>query len=878
MDKAVEKSLSVNKTMLQKVLQPATATSLMKTTTSSDTRYPCDNDSPPTSHQRLVIDETLSAESESVILKKEPNGTTSPNQINHQIQIAKLSNGASTAAAVQPAPSRQMMCVSSTSNQVDKCDRATGDVNDMIASIAATITASSETINNTFQHPSQLISIERIDSKSQRCVIVDSTDEKETQQYKHEQQKERALHNRDNNTNCDDALLRDVPWTMTQHKTFVAAIFEVGLKTCSPSVIMENMRLQPRYITRERTKSHLQKYRITKDRNKDDFMSEYSEFMNKTEALKKQYLQETQKEAIPKVILSQVLDGKKTTKLIGGQAAALLSFLVLNNCSTDHGPDQIPFQGIKTPFPNLTEAEKQSSLGASLLYIKGLLHNMTDVLLKERHGIANIPISNSEEYDSSSYEDEDYSDFEEDERKPAALSNPIRKSSPVEADTSISQNRPGKIPHHRPYSYLRPYHGSPRRQYQQQPFAGQGPPGFHPPFPPFAFGGPQRPMQPHHGLFPTHRPLFSHGPFGHQPPPPHPMNHYPAGTPQNVPYAGPSDAPYRAYPNQVVHDQQRHNDAAFPSHFSNIEEPYHDMPEQESYGRNFDPVRSKAQESGQDWVANKNGTYHEKWRHNYDNDTDHPEDMFLGEKRNRAFAGDPTLFASPLVAERRRKRRRDNRVPSLDISVEIDEDRGIPGASKVASPFHGRHSPVRPRSKRADRLLSNSDGYDSRSGTTTRAARRGQSTYFLKSPHKEGKEVVNLKSHRVGSIDILEPPLQKTPQSSTRHPDKNLSPDIFFSGEPHLSPEEMSMVSKMSHDHDGHPLVWEPLAIDVHEHLLDQDRFHPPSGDDESKESRTKEARTTKSENQQIHNASSDSYMSTTKREFFFPERRGDVN
>ena len=98
---------------------------------------------------------------------------------------------------------------------------------------------------------------------------------------------------------------------------------------------------------------------------------------------------------------------KSEQRLLIHQTAALLSFSVLHNCSTDHGPDQIPFQGTKTTFPTLTEEEKQTSLGASLLFIKGLLHNMTDVLLKERHGLSNVPNSNVDEYDTSSSSEED---------------------------------------------------------------------------------------------------------------------------------------------------------------------------------------------------------------------------------------------------------------------------------------------------------------------------------------------------------------------------------------------------------------------------------------------------------------------------------------
>jgi hypothetical protein len=112
----------------------------------------------------------------------------------------------------------------------------------------------------------------------------------------------------------------------------------------------------------------------------------------------------------------------------------------------------------------------------------------------------------------------------------------------------------------------------------------------------------------------------------------------------------------------------------------------------------------------------------------------------------------------------------------------------------------------------------------------------------------------------------MEPTPQKMSQSCTQQPDKALSPEMFFSGEPHLSPDEMSMVSKASHD--GHPLVWEPLAIDMHEHFLAQDYYHTSSGFDHSKESPIKVTRTTKSDKHQIRNDSLDTPAS--KRGIFY--------
>jgi len=102
------------------------------------------------------------------------------------------------------------------------------------------------------------------------------------------------------------------------------------------------------------------------------------------------------KEPTPKAILSTALEGKKPSKLMGGKAAALLSYSVLNGFSTTHGPDQLQYKAAKfSELPRMTEEEKRSSVGASLLQVKSLIDNMTDVLLKTRHGIKAFPLLGS---------------------------------------------------------------------------------------------------------------------------------------------------------------------------------------------------------------------------------------------------------------------------------------------------------------------------------------------------------------------------------------------------------------------------------------------------------------------------------------------------
>jgi SHAQKYF class myb-like DNA-binding protein len=175
-------------------------------------------------------------------------------------------------------------------------------------------------------------------------------------------------------------------WKIDEHQAFVAAVFEIGLMSCSPSVIMENMISLPPYITRERTKSHLQKFRKAKDENKEHFLKEYDEFFKTAEEIKTATT--SSKGAVaPRedAILSSVIGGRNSNELVGGDAAAILSYSIINNCQhTTPDPTKLPFRGASASFPTLTETEKDSELGASLLYVKGLLSHMTEHLLTTR--------------------------------------------------------------------------------------------------------------------------------------------------------------------------------------------------------------------------------------------------------------------------------------------------------------------------------------------------------------------------------------------------------------------------------------------------------------------------------------------------------------
>lgn len=361
-------------------------------------------------------------------------------------------------------------------------------------------------------------------------------------------------------------IKKPLSWTLDQHRAFAAAIFEIGLKNCSPSIIMENMRKQPRYITRERTKSHLQKYRQTKQRSKGEFLKEFDAFFESTEEAKVLLNSNSsnknleRKEPFTKAILTTALEGKKPSKLLGGKAAALLSYSVFNGFSTSHGPDQLQYKAAKlTEFPSLTEEEKRSSVGASLLQVKTLIDNMTDVLLKTRHGIKPFPVGKSVTGDdesvssSSCSSDEGYSDEEDDAMEGGGRvdKNLMGKGGSKDQDpTAVPPAVPkpgGMFPMGAvPGAPTNPLYRPPPTAYPA-PFPAQGAPpppvptGFPPPqypqaHPPF-YGGAHPP--PH--LQPGAAPTFG-APAGF-----HPQMHYPQD-PRINPYQQPPPTQVGPYP------------------------------------------------------------------------------------------------------------------------------------------------------------------------------------------------------------------------------------------------------------------------------------------------------------------------------------------
>ena len=191
-------------------------------------------------------------------------------------------------------------------------------------------------------------------------------------------------------------------WNEEEHRAFVAAIYDVGMKHASPAVILENMRTRPTSITSERVKSHLQKYRLNRGKGKEEFLSGYDSWMTKALGLANKSEAGTNKMVPPEFIF----DMMSSTLPIPWDLAAYLSYSVLteNRTSTDtekdgnnskakeqsrplveaHDDYLKHFTGAPITFPRLSEKEKKSTLGKGMCYVMALFVNMTEHLSKLR--------------------------------------------------------------------------------------------------------------------------------------------------------------------------------------------------------------------------------------------------------------------------------------------------------------------------------------------------------------------------------------------------------------------------------------------------------------------------------------------------------------
>ena len=513
---------------------------------------------------------------------------------------------------------------------------------------------------------------------------------------------------------------KPLPWSLELHRAFAAAIFDIGLKNCSPSIIMENMRKQPRYITRERTKSHLQKYRQTKQRSKGEFLNEFDTFFESTDdakaLLNSNNSQNTLegKEPFPKAILTTALEGKKPSKLLGGKAAALLSYSVLNGFSTSHGPDQLQYKAAKlSEFPSLTEEEKRSSVGASLIQVKSLIENMTDVLLKTRHGIKPFPVgipgTEDDESISSSLCSSEYG--YSDEEDTVEGSGPVDRNLIIKAGSKDQElmAAPSTFPKHGglfpmgagPGGTANPLYRPPPTAYPA-PFPAQGaPPPVPTGYPPPQFSHTQPPF--YGGAPPPPAPGFG-APAGF-----HPQMHYPQD-PRMNPYQQAPPAQVGSYPGVPPMQPSYYPPVpGYPTYYGgDTESNMHTVPNNACAEYPPGDIYSNQSRHGGNEQQHRTDVY-DRQSQSYSNDG-------RSDRRSFDMNEDSTEKRSRRRVEKRSKRRR-RRSGRGESSLSLDATNSSDGndfgdfldrLSKVPSPTKPSRKPSSPvqRSRRHGRLKS----------------------------------------------------------------------------------------------------------------------------------------------------------------------------
>ena len=181
-------------------------------------------------------------------------------------------------------------------------------------------------------------------------------------------------------TNADGRWSKRFSWPDDLHRDFVSAIFDVGLKHSSPSAILEHMPAHEQ-INSERVKSHLQKYRLHRQKSKKEFMSSYDASVTKFN--------------------SSGVDSIKS--LASGEVAAHLTYSSVTGADASTSSSQenkeqkaqsalAPSSNAPPPgalmLPKLTEEEKRSPIGTSLGYLLGLFFSLRQQLVAQREASA----------------------------------------------------------------------------------------------------------------------------------------------------------------------------------------------------------------------------------------------------------------------------------------------------------------------------------------------------------------------------------------------------------------------------------------------------------------------------------------------------------
>jgi len=211
-------------------------------------------------------------------------------------------------------------------------------------------------------------------------------------------------------------------WSEADHRDFVAAIFEIGLKHSSPSALLDHM-VENEDLTVERVKSRLQKFRLKREESRAEFMSSYDETMatcKSDEAVSgtvPAYGGVRNQSAEPAAFLTRATiaegsgqplpfnpeprgnaagtaSGTASSSVVGRNSAASATSMqrygrkvpaaVLSGSVAAGMIEQGEVGGAPLRLPELTEDELHTPIGQSFSHLMGLFASLKDNLLKQR--------------------------------------------------------------------------------------------------------------------------------------------------------------------------------------------------------------------------------------------------------------------------------------------------------------------------------------------------------------------------------------------------------------------------------------------------------------------------------------------------------------
>ncbi|EED95238.1 predicted protein [Thalassiosira pseudonana CCMP1335] len=194
-------------------------------------------------------------------------------------------------------------------------------------------------------------------------------------------------------TGIDNRWSKRFTWPDELHRDFVSAIFDVGLKHSSPSAILEYMAANPD-LTSERVKSHLQKYRLNRQKSKKEFMMSYDSALDGFRT--RQQCGEDEEDGGPSISCGETaarcthysinearadqLDASQRSTPVAGQLSSQAVAITATSTqidTTEVGGAEEP-DGVATlQMPLLTAVERDSPLGQSFGYLVGMFQTLT---------------------------------------------------------------------------------------------------------------------------------------------------------------------------------------------------------------------------------------------------------------------------------------------------------------------------------------------------------------------------------------------------------------------------------------------------------------------------------------------------------------------